>query len=46
MEELLPDDVELTLEEQLDIAQSWAWIKSLMKQGNEDPTSRFNADLS
>lgn len=46
MEELLPDDVELTLEEQLDIHQTWQWVKSLMKQGNEDPTSRFNADLS
>jgi hypothetical protein len=45
-EELLPDDVELTLEEQVDIQNTWAWMREVIKQGKEDPTSRFNADLN
>ena len=46
MEELLPDDVELTLSEQVDIQYSWQWLKAIMAEGEQDPVSRYNADLT
>lgn len=44
-EELLPEDNDLSLEEQVDITNSWKFFKEHLKAGKEDPTSRFNSDL-
>lgn len=44
-DDLEPDDRELELVEQSDIIDSWANVKSLVYQGEDDPTSRHNASL-
>ena len=46
IEELLPEDRDLLLEEQVDILQTWEHVRAAIKRGKEDPTSRFNADLT
>lgn len=45
MEELLPDDNELHLEDQIDLMDAWKFMRQHLLAGREDPTSRFNADL-
>lgn len=45
LDDLLPDDEELTLEEQIDIMQTWELVKASIKKGGDDPTSRWNAEL-
>lgn len=44
-DELLPDDYDLSLEEQVDILDTWANVVAMIRKGGEDPTSRWNADL-
>lgn len=44
-EELLPEDQELTLEEQRDILDTWRAVRASLDHNKEDPTSRFNADI-
>jgi hypothetical protein len=44
-EELLPDDTDLPLEDQVDILDTWAAIKSHVVHGKEDPTSKWNSTL-
>ena len=46
MDELLPEDADLTLEEQSDILLAWEHAKAHILRRKEDPTSRFNADLA
>lgn len=45
LDDLLPDDQELLLEEQVDILDSWTNIVAKIREGRSDPTSRWNADL-
>lgn len=45
LDELLPEERELDLEEQVDIVHSWEWIRDHIRQGGEDPTSRWGAEL-
>lgn len=45
LEELLPDDMDLTVSEQNDILESWQHVAALIRRGTEDPTSRYNAKL-
>lgn len=44
-DELLPDDVDLTIEEQEDILTTWQAVTAHIRAGGEDPTSRWNASL-
>lgn len=44
-DELIDGDIELTFEEQHDILNTWEWVKSYLKPGNEDPTSKWNSEL-
>lgn len=44
-EDLLPDDRDLTLQEQVDIRDTWGAIRKLIKSGERDPTSRYDTDL-
>lgn len=44
-DELLPDDIELSLDEQMDVIESWQHLQSYLERGKEDPTSKFNADM-
>lgn len=44
-EELLPDDYDLSLEEQVDIHDTWENVVAAIRRGREDPTSRWNAEL-
>lgn len=43
-DELL-DEPELTIEEQVDILDTWTALKAFLRKGNEDPTSKWAADL-
>ena len=45
LEDLLPDDVELDLEDQVDILQTWEFLKQAMLDREDDPTSKYNASL-
>lgn len=45
LEDLLPEDHELHLDEQMDILDSWEHLKAKIRAKKEDPTSRWNADL-
>lgn len=45
LDELLPDDRDLSIEEQIDILQTWEFAKDAIRRNREDPTSRYNADL-
>jgi hypothetical protein len=42
---LLPDDDGLQFAEQLDIMATWAAVRNHIARGDEDPTSRFNANI-
>lgn len=44
-EELLPDDMDLLHDEQLDILATWDRLKQHLIKGKEDPTSVWNAEL-
>lgn len=44
-DEPLEGDAPLLFEEQIDIIDTWSWAKYYLKQGKEDPTSVWNADL-
>jgi hypothetical protein len=46
MEDLIPDDVELDLNDQIDIISSWQFIQAKVAERNEDPTSKYNGTLS
>ncbi len=46
MEELLPDDVDLELDQQMDILKAWDWLRAHIAQRGDDPTSRYNAAMS
>lgn len=41
----LLEEIELTIEEQTDIIQTWDAVKAAIRKGSEDPTSRWAADL-
>jgi hypothetical protein len=45
LEELLPEDSDLMLDEQQDILATWGHLLSSLERGKEDPTSKYNADL-
>lgn len=45
IEELLPNDRELNIDEQADILRAWREARYHLAQGKEDPTSRYNAHL-
>lgn len=45
IEELIPGDRELMLEEQADILATWANVLNKVETGREDPTSRWNASI-
>lgn len=45
MDDLLPDDVELELDDQVDILTTWQFVRAAAKRKEEDPTSKFNAEL-
>lgn len=44
-DDLEPDDRELDILEQVDIVDTWENIRSKIREGKDDPTSRFNASL-
>lgn len=44
-EDLLPEDRELSIEEQDDILTTWQAVRDQILRGKEDPTSRWNSDL-
>jgi hypothetical protein len=44
-EELEENDNELNLFEQTDVVDSWKHLEALLKQGKDDPTSRWNSSL-
>lgn len=44
-DELIEGDIELSFEEQNDILNTWEWVASYLKPGNEDPTSKWNSEL-
>lgn len=44
-EELLPDDVELDMDLQVDIMDTWENVLKIIRKGGDDPTSRWNASL-
>lgn len=44
-EDLMEGDRELEHDEQVDILHSWENIVAMIRQGGEDPTSRFGAEL-
>ena len=44
-DELIDEDVELSLEEQVDIQMTWSEIQNLVRRKKEDPTSKWNSDL-
>lgn len=44
-DDLMENDRELETSEQADIVHSWANVRELIQQGDDDPTSRFNAAL-
>lgn len=46
LDDLLPDDDHLSLEEQVEIFETWEFAKAAIIANREDPTSRYNADLS
>jgi hypothetical protein len=43
--EELAEEQELTLEEQVEIIDTWHLAKRMIREGREDPTSKFNSDL-
>lgn len=45
MEDLLPDETDLVIEEQADIIATWDLIKAKLKRSGEDPTSRYNSEV-
>lgn len=45
-DELLPDDGDLTIEDQSFIQNSWENLCSYLAEGEDDPTSRYNAKLT
>lgn len=45
MEDLLPDDGDLSLAQQVDILDTWQAIVAHIRHGKDDPTSRYNAQL-
>lgn len=45
IEDLIEDDVALTLPEQVDIMDTWKAVARHIKIGGDDPTSRYNAQL-
>ncbi len=45
LDELLPDDTDLTVTEQMDIQESLRHVMWHIRQGKEDPTSKFNAQM-
>lgn len=42
-DDLLPDDVQIELDQQVDILDSWEALRAEMRKRKEDPTSKFNA---
>lgn len=44
-DELLPDDGDLTLEDQSMILESWRAMNDYIRLGKDDPTSKFNAEM-
>lgn len=42
---LLPDDRELEFGEQLDIMETWRHVRKHVAKGDDDPTSRYNAQI-
>ena len=44
-DEMLLDEEELNVDEQVDIIESWTNIVSAIRNGKEDPTSKWNSDL-
>lgn len=46
LDDLLPDDHELDIEEQVDILSTWKAVENLIKRKKEDPVSVWGADLS
>lgn len=46
IDELLPDDQELELDQQVDIQQAWAYLRAKIADGKDDPTSRYNSEMS
>lgn len=46
LDDLLPDDEELFLEEKIDILDTWAAARAALKARKQDPTSRYGAMLS
>ena len=42
---LLPDDRELQFAEQLDIQATWRHLRERLENSDEDPTSRYNAQI-
>lgn len=44
-DEIMPEDRELTIEEQDDILTTWQHVRDHILRGKEDPTSRWNAEL-
>lgn len=44
-EDLHPDDRELDIDEQADILITWEEVKAKIKEGREDPTSKWNSSL-
>lgn len=45
MEDLLPDDMDLQLDEQNDILTTWEFIRDAARRKKEDPTSKYNSNL-
>lgn len=45
LDELYEGDVELSIAEKADIQNTWESVRVMLKEGREDPTSRFNASL-
>lgn len=45
MDDLLPDDEELTLEEQVDIHDTWSNVVAQIRAGGSDPTSKWDSEL-
>lgn len=45
VDELLPGDIPLELEDQLDIGTTWAFVEMYMKAGGRDPVSPYDTKL-
>lgn len=45
VDDLLPDDDHLDIDQQVDILDTWANMVAKVRQGGSDPTSKWNASL-